>query len=312
MYKLEARIGAGGMGEVHRAHHLLLRRSTAVKLLLPDRIDAESLARFEREVQATSLLTHPNTIAIYDYGHTAEGMFYYAMEYLDGGIDLEKLVARYGKQPPARVVRILVQICGALQEAHDQNLIHRDIKPANIMLCERGGMPDIAKVLDFGLVKEIRGDAAASTQIVLGTPGYVAPETTTGVVGPAGDLYCLGCVTYFLLTGKRVFDAKSNIDLFLQHVTARPVAPSQHAPGLPPELDAVVLRCLEKEPDARFANATALADALRAVPLAEPWSDAQARAWWAARRKAEADAVATSALETRTITVNLDVRESAA
>jgi serine/threonine-protein kinase len=309
-YTLDQRIGEGGMGKVYRAHHLMLRRPTAVKLLPPD-VGADNMARFEREVQLTSQLSHPNTVAVYDFGRSADGVFYYAMEYLGGGVNLQQLVQRHGKQPIARVVRVLAQVCGALQEAHDRGMVHRDIKPANIILCQRGGMPDVAKVVDFGLAKEIQRDSTASTQVVLGTPHYIAPEAVTDPdhVGPAVDLYALGCVGYFLVTGKPVFDAKRPVDVCIQHVTKVPVPPSQLA-AVPPELETILLRCLEKQPAARFESAAALAEALRAVPATD-WNDAQARQWWTERRASDERDLAASSMETRTITVDLGTRMAA-
>ncbi|MEO8703803.1 MAG: serine/threonine-protein kinase [Kofleriaceae bacterium] len=281
-YKLGRQIGAGGMGVVYHAHHVILRRPTAVKLLLPDRVGAENLDRFEREVQIMSQLTHPNTVAVFDYGRNPDGVLYYAMEYL-AGIDLEALVRNYGVLPCDRVVQILVQVCGALQEAHEANLIHRDIKPPNIILCERGGVPDVAKVVDFGLVQEITAEAGTNATTILGTPHYLAPEGVTDPahVGPAADLYAVGAVGYYLLTGKRVFDGKTPREVCMQHVTQppRPLADVTDRP-IAPELAAVIMKCLAKRPEDRFASAGALADTLEAIVSAGDWSRDAARAWW--------------------------------
>jgi serine/threonine-protein kinase len=282
-YTLVRKIGEGGMGVVYLAHHLMLRRPTAVKLLHPDRVGHDNLQRFEREVQHMSQLTHPNTVAVFDYGRSPDGVFYYAMEYLGGVVDLEHLVKQHGRQPAERVRQILIQVCGALQEAHDRKIIHRDIKPANIILCERGAMPDVAKVVDFGLVKEITADTGESTQVILGTPAYVAPEAVTdpSTIGPAADLYALGCVGYFLLTGKRVFDGKTAVEVCLQHATKAPQRPSQAADvHVPRQLEELVMECLAKQPDARPRSAGALADDLGAIGPFDDWDDARARAWW--------------------------------
>jgi serine/threonine-protein kinase len=311
-YKLERRIGEGGIGAVYLAHHIMLRRPTAVKLLLPDRVGADNLARFEREVQHMSQLTHPNTVAVYDYGRSPDGVFYYAMEYLGGGIDLENLVRRFGPQPNGRVAQILAQVCGALGEAHESNIIHRDIKPANIMLCERGGMPDIVKVVDYGLVKEITQDRQDSQQVILGTPTYVAPEAVTdpASVGPAGDLYALGCVGYFLLTGKRLFEGKTAVDICIQHVTAKPKPPSEIATlYIQPELEAILMKCLQKKPADRFASAHEMAEALRALPEAKDWDLPDAKLWWREFKAREQADLAASSLSTLTITVDLAKRE---
>jgi len=309
-YILDRKIGQGGMGSVYRAHHILLRRPTAVKLLRPDQVGAENIERFEREVKHMSQLTHPNTVAVYDYGRSSDGTFYYAMEYLGGGIDLEALVARYGPQPASRVARILAQVCGALQEAHDSGFIHRDIKPANIILCERGGLPDVAKVVDFGLTREITADTGASVQIVLGTPGYVAPETLTeGAIGPAVDLYALGAVGYKLLTALRVFEGKTGADICIKHLTLEPTPPSQvTTTHVPPALEAILLRCLAKQPEARFASAREMAAALRALPAGDDWSDARARGWWRDYKRREIVDRVTSEAITETITVDLGGR----
>jgi eukaryotic-like serine/threonine-protein kinase len=308
-YTLDRKIGEGGNGAVYRARHALLRRPTAVKLLLPDKVGADNLDRFEREVQHMSQLTHPNTVAVFDYGRSPDGVLYYAMEYLDG-VDLENLVRLHGPQPSSRVIDILVQVCGALQEAHDAGIIHRDIKPANIILCERGGVPDVAKVVDFGLVKEIARDSGASTQIVLGTPAYVAPEAVTDPdrIGPAVDLYALGCVGYFLLTGRRVFEGKTAVDLCVQHVTATPRRPTEDTTlRIPPELEDLVLRCLAKDPADRYPSAAALAEALESIPRLPDWSRTDARRWWRDLSARQTSAPSTAA-PTLTITVDLGDR----
>ncbi|MDB4954388.1 MAG: serine/threonine kinase [Myxococcales bacterium] len=311
-YTLERKIGEGGMGAVYRAHHVLLRRPTAVKLLLPDRVGSEdNLIRFEREVQHMSQLTHPNTVAVFDYGRSYEGVFYYAMEYLGGGINLEHLVKRHGPQANGRVAKILIQVCGALQEAHDRSIIHRDIKPPNIILCERGGMPDVVKVVDFGLVKEIAGDTGASTQVILGTPGYVAPEAITDPdrIGPGADLYAVGCVAYFLLTGKRVFDGATAIETCIQHVTAKPKRPSEViATHVDPALEDIVMKCLQKTPAERHASAADLADALRALPTRD-WTEADAKKWWVEFKAHEEAFVTASETPTRTMTIDLAAHE---
>jgi len=299
-YRLVHKIGEGGLGEVHLAHHVLLRRPTAVKLLRPGRLSVENLKRFEREVQHTSKLTHPNTVAVFDYGHTPDGVFYCAMEYLGGGIDLAVLVRRHGPQPPARVAKILVQVCGALQEAHDLGIVHRDIKPANIMLCERGGLPDVAKVVDFGLGEEVTEGTGVSQRVVVGTPAYLAPEALTeGAIGPAVDLYALGCVAYYLLVGKNVFDG-SVAEVCRQHVETAP-------PGLPAEvpaaLAALIATCLAKRPADRPASASALAAALAELAL-PGWTDDDAHAWWATWRPEEAPIDETT---TTTLTIPIDL-----
>jgi hypothetical protein len=309
-YTLERKIGEGGHGAVYRAHHALLRRPTAIKLLLPDRVGADNVDRFEREVQHMSQLTHPNTVAVFDYGRSPDGVFYYAMEYL-GGIDLEHLVIQFGPQPSGRVVHILVQVCGALHEAHTAKLIHRDIKPANIILCERGTVLDVAKVVDFGLVKEITRETGASSQVILGTPAYVAPEAVTDPdrITHAVDLYALGAVGYFLITGRRLFEGKTAVDVCIQHVTQPPTPPSA-LPGvaIAPALEAILLRCLAKQPADRYPSAAALAEALEALPPTGDWSKADALAWWDAFDRAQRDAARTSATPTMTVTVDLGSR----
>jgi serine/threonine-protein kinase len=283
-YTLLEPLGAGAMGDVYLASHAMMRRRTAIKLLRAD-TDGHGLQRFEREVQLTSQLTHPNTIAIYDYGRTAEGLFYYVMEHLEG-MDLERLLAAAGPQPPARVIHILRQVCGALEEAHGMGLLHRDIKPANLFLCRRRGMPDMVKVLDFGLVKEIGvSDEAGSgrANVVAGTPHYLAPETITSpsTVDGRGDLYSLGAVGYALLTGCHVFTGQTASEICSHHVNTTPVVPSiRVGRELPDDLSGVILRCLEKRPDSRFSSARELRIALDLCADAGRWTEEDAAQWW--------------------------------
>jgi hypothetical protein len=307
-YTLDRKIGEGGNGVVHLAHHVMLRRPTAIKLVLPERVGKEALARFEKEVQLMSELTHPNTVAVYDYGRSPAGVFYYAMEYLGRGIDLQQLVERHGPQPSGRVVQILTQVCGALHEAHTKGLIHRDIKPANIILCERGGMPDVAKVVDYGLVKDFAADTGASTQVVLGTPAYLAPEAVTdpSSVGPAADLYALGCVGYFLLTGKKVFEGKTAVDTCVAHVTKVPTPPSQASTrSIDAKLEAIILRCLAKQPADRYATMSALRAALLEV-AATDWTLAEARQWWRDYAVKEQQILQAPEHATMTMTIDLE------
>ena len=284
-YVLEEVIGQGGMGRVYRARHALLRRGTAIKLLLPEQVGEAALLRFEREVQATARLTHPSTVAVYDYGRTPDGVFYYAMEHLDGG-DLDDLVAYAGALPAGRVVFILEQVCGALQEAHGAGLVHRDVKPANMIVCERGGEGDVAKVLDFGLVKGIDAKEPAGPPGaggLTGTPLYMAPESITAPDGvdARSDLYAVGAVAYFLLTGGAPFRAATVAEIYAHHVHTVPERPSLRlgAP-IPADLEEVVLRCLAKSPGDRFQDAASLGEALRGCTEGPPWRPVDARAWW--------------------------------
>jgi eukaryotic-like serine/threonine-protein kinase len=326
-YTLEAKIGEGGMGVVYRARHALLRRQTAIKLLPPDRANANDIARFEREVQETSRLTHSNTVAIYDYGRTSDGVFYYAMEYLDG-LSLEELVHHDGPQHPGRVVHILRQACGALGEAHDRGLIHRDIKPANLHLCVRGGAADHVKVLDFGLVKDIGGEDDTrsanpsgpnplSTQgSFLGTPLYMAPEAVarTSDVDARTDLYALGAVGYFLLTGTPVFRARTIVEVCAMHLHHPPETPSLRlGSDLPVDLEALVLGCLAKSPKDRPQTASDLALSLAGCRGVPAWTEAEARTWWTQRapellRRAQSERSGAATPSANTVAVDLDRR----
>jgi serine/threonine protein kinase len=286
-YTLEEKLGEGGMGSVYRGRHAFLRRPTAIKLLNPERTTPEAIQRFEREVQLTSRLNHPNTIAIYDYGRTPEGVFYYAMEYLDG-INLEQLVGRYGPQAEGRVIHILRQVCASLAEAHSIGLIHRDVKPANVVLNRRGGVPDFVKLLDFGLVKALgveREAGLTSTGSITGTPLYISPEAVQNAPTDArSDLYAVGAVGYFLLTSRPVFEGASIVELLMHHVRTPPESPSQRlGRPLADDLESVLLHCLAKNPDDRPASARALSDLLAACRSAGEWSDIEADRWWSTR-----------------------------
>lgn len=284
-YTLETKLGEGGMGVVYRARHALLHRPTAVKFLDVEKTNPQTIARFEREVQLTSRLNHPNTIAIYDYGRTAEGIFYYAMEYLDG-IDLEDLVNRYGPQPDGRVVQILRQVCGSLHEAHSIGLIHRDIKPANIVLNQRGGMDDVVKVLDFGLVKALDSQKQASLTSsggLTGTPLYLSPEAVQkpDSVDARSDLYAVGAVGYFLLTGTPVFGGQSVLEIIQHHASTPPERPSQRlGQPLGEDLERLLLRCLSKNPAERPATASVLSQEFSACSVTQPWKESDAERWW--------------------------------
>lgn len=284
-YRLEEKLGEGGMGVVYRAYHEMLQRQTAVKFLDIEKTNDQSIARFEREVRLTSQLTHPNTIAVYDYGRTDEGIFYYAMEYLTG-LDLDKLVHRFGPQPEGRVIRILTQMCGSLAEAHDIGLIHRDIKPANVILNARGGLYDFVKVLDFGLAKAVDAGKQArltSSGGLTGTPLYMSPEAISQAdrVDSRSDLYAIGAVGYYLLTGTPVFEGESIMEIIRGHVESTPEPPSVRlGKSVSKELERLLLKCLEKDPSDRPASAMELMQELRACRTEQPWTDADAEQWW--------------------------------
>lgn len=278
-YELVRLIGSGAMGEVYEANHALLKRPTAIKLLRPEISGRGSLRRFEREVQQTSRLSHPNTVSIFDYGHTAEGVFYYAMELLDGAT-LRDIVEASGPLPPARVIHVLSGACGALAEAHGKGMVHRDIKAANVMLCEQGGEHDVVKILDFGLVKDILHDSDLDAAI-MGTPETMAPEAVAPhAVGPRSDLYSLAAVGYYLLTGTPVFTADSAAEYLRKHRGVRPDPPSSRVEGVPGDLEQVILRGLGKDPDARPRTAAVMRSMLLACEDAGRWSPDDAAAWW--------------------------------
>jgi serine/threonine-protein kinase len=311
-YTLVEKVGQGGMGEVYRARHALLRRPTAVKLLPRDKAGDGALARFEREVQLTASLVHPNTVTIFDYGHTPDGVFYYAMEYLEGG-DLETIVAVGGAMPPARAAHVLVQVAAGLAEAHEIGLIHRDVKPANVFLVGKTGASDLAKLLDFGLVRELQTDAGLTrTDTLMGTPLYMSPEAIEDpeTVDAQSDLYALGALGYFLLTGEHVFEGKTVIEICSHHLHTAPVSPSKRLGArLPESLEEIVLACLAKDRAERPKSASALRELVLACEDVGVWSDADARAWWlehgaavAARRRGAEGPVSATA---RTIAVDV-------
>ena len=286
-YQLERRIGEGGMANVYLARHALLKRPCAVKLLKPARATDEMIARFEREVQLASQLAHPNTVEIFDYGRTADGLFYYAMEYLDG-ITAAELVAREGAVPVARAVHVLRQVCAGLAAAHARGLVHRDIKPENIMICRRGAECDVAKILDFGLVKNVAAehsrDLTRSLRI-LGTPLYMAPERLRNPadVDARADIYAVGAVGFFLLAGRRMFESADDLELTSKVLNEEPPRLAACAPRpVPMELDLLVQACLEKRREDRPQRAGDLVEALEALAQEHRWSQRDAEAWWGA------------------------------
>ena len=318
-YQLVEKIGEGGMGIVYKAHHALLRRETALKLLMPDKADPVSIQRFEREVRLTSRLMHPNTIQIFDYGHTPEGIFYYAMEYLDG-LNLDQLVEGYGPQPEGRVVNLLIQVCESLAEAHAAGLVHRDIKPANIFVSDRGGVPDMVKVLDFGLVRTIASaeDTAPNTgdtEIFVGTPDYMSPEAVENSANTdaRSDLYSVGVVGYYLLTGHGVFEGATLEEICRKRLTEKPIPPSARI-GRPicPHLEALILHCLEREPADRPQSAYELIALLATSPRIAEWNVEQRSAWWVAHREAinRARAAAMEPIESDKA-VNIEIEDRA-
>jgi serine/threonine-protein kinase len=286
-YQLHRKLGAGGMGEVYLGEHTLLKRTCAIKIIRPDQAgDPTTFHRFEREVQAMATLTHWNTVEIYDYGRTAEGTFYYVMEYLPG-LSLQELVENYGPLPPGRAIHFLRQLCAALKEAHSIGLIHRDIKPSNVIACQRGGVNDVAKLLDFGLVQDVGAFASGSDKLtmqgaILGSPNYISPEQARGKgpIDPRTDIYSLGALGYFLVTGQTPFVRDTAMELLAAHMKDEAVPPRQLRPELPQDLEEVILMCLRKNPDDRFSDMESLDLALAACDAADQWDTYRAKDWW--------------------------------
>ncbi len=307
-YRLKEKLGAGGMGEVYLAEHVLLRRRCAIKLIRSDQAgERTNLNRFEREVRAMATLTHPNTVEIFDYGNAADGTFYYVMEYLPG-LSLQDLVETYGPLTPGRAVYFLRQLCGALGEAHSIGLIHRDIKPSNVIASVRGCIYDTAKLLDFGLVQRVGlnsgADKLTMQGTILGSPSYMSPEQAVGKdhLDARTDIYSLGGLAFFLLTGRPPFERDTPMATLVAHVHDTPPALADLRPDLPEDLQAVVQRCLAKNPDDRFQDADTLEQALATCACADDWNKRDAAAWW--RRHDHADLPAHPELSERTTNVS--------
>jgi hypothetical protein len=294
-YELEDRLGKGGMGEVYRARHRLLARPAAVKLISPEALVASRpeanrviVERFRREAEAAATLRSPHTIELYDYGVAEDGTFYYVMELLDG-VDFHDLVTKYGPLEPERALNFIIQACDSLGEAHRKGMVHRDVKPSNILACRMGLKVDYVKVLDFGLVKNDPKHEdqmhITSAGTVSGTPAFIAPESIAGIasVGPPADVYALGCVAYWLLTGQYVFQASNPTMMMMQHLQATPVPPSvRSSRAVPADLEQLIMRCLAKEPELRPRDAAELAQLLGGCQVRPPWTDSRAEEWWAA------------------------------
>ncbi|MGI9471001.1 MAG: serine/threonine protein kinase [Rubripirellula sp.] len=313
-YRLGEQLGSGGMGVVYRAEHVLLKRPCAIKLIRAENeSDSRAIASFEKEVMATAKLTHWNTVEIFDYGHTDDGTFYYVMELLPG-LSLDDLVQDQGPQEPARVVYLLRQLCDALDEAHSVGLIHRDLKPANIFVTHRGRQYDVAKLLDFGLVKEQRapqGDDKKSNQTLSGTPLYMSPEQATSYddVDARSDIYSMGCVAYFALTGKPPFVGENVMQILVSHAREEVPPPSTLSPYINSDLEACIMRCLKKRPEERFQSVTELASALDACRCASQWNNHRATKWWLSYKPKEsmsADDSATNGHATLAADVTID------
>jgi hypothetical protein len=293
-YRLKQKIGSGGMGDVYLAEHRLMKRPCAVKVIRPEKSgDPKSIARFEREVRATARLNHWNSVSIYDYGRTADGTFFYVMEYLTG-LSVQELVKRKGPLSPPRVVYLLKQVCNALSEAHSMQLVHRDIKPANLIVTELGGAFDVIKLLDFGLAKPL-SDSLRNTEdseltvagSLTGSPLYMSPEQAMGEVqaDQRSDIYGVGGVAFYMLAGRPPFEGGATLKILLSHLNEPAIPPSSvratmHGPKISIELDAVVLRCLAKSPNDRFQSARELHEALSSTPESSLWNERLAEHWW--------------------------------
>ena len=289
-YQLVDRIGGGGMGDVFLARHAMMKRPCAMKLIRAESAhDTEALARFEREVQSTASLTHPNTIAIYDFGRTEDNTFFYVMEYLPG-LSLAELIQEHGPLPAGRVIYLMRQACRALAEAHGEGMVHRDLKPGNLFVTERGGECDFVKVLDFGLVKltsEAEDSQLTSDQVISGTPHYMPPEQAAGDRELDGrtDLYALGAIGYHMLTGRPPFEGETSMAVLLAHASQAVIPPSQIVQDVPEDLEKIVLRLLEKESSKRFADMSELEQELKQCGAAGDWDSQRAAVWWHERSR---------------------------
>jgi eukaryotic-like serine/threonine-protein kinase len=291
-YRLGPRIGAGGMGEVYLAEHEMLKRKCVIKLIRADKLgDERTLARFEREVQATAGLSHWNTVKILDYGRTADGALYYVMEHLRG-MNLAEMVQQRGPLPPERIVHLMTQVCDALREAHHARLVHRDIKPENIFVGQQGGMYDVVKLLDFGLVRPVseqRDTHLTPSGGITGSPLFMSPEQATGddLADPRIDIYSLGATSYYLATGAAPFFGRNVVELAVAHVNQQPIPPSRRNARIASDLEAIVLKCLAKSPDARFQNVESLRDALVRCEHYGQWRQERAKQWWCEEQAAK-------------------------
>jgi len=309
-YTLGRKLGEGGMGVVYQATHALLRRDTAIKLLSPEKAGEANLKRFEQEVQLTARLTHPNTITVFDYGHTPDGLFYYAMELLQGA-NLDEIVAVDGAMSTGRALDVLTALLGALEEAHGIGLIHRDIKPGNVLLCAQGGKPDVTKLVDFGLVKEVARDEASdltNPNVLMGTPLYIAPEAVTSpeTVGNRSDLYAVGAVGYFLLTGHHVFEAPTLMEVVGHHLHTTPTTPSEKkGVPVPDDVETLILACLAKSPEDRPQSARTLRTQLMQCADFGTWTEAEARAWWDTHAAAVEERKATASSTPGALTIQV-------